>query len=126
MRLGDFPFLADENVHREVVASLRAEGRDVLDVRESGWSGSSDAELLRRAFASRRVILTHDRDFGALYIARLEPVYGIVYLRPGHIDPRFTLDTLRVLFSRNPELTPPFLLVAKRSGNSVTIRVRSL
>ena len=126
MRLGDFPFLADENVHREVVASLRAEGRDVQDVRESGWMGSSDAELLRRAFAGRRVVITHDRDFGALYIARLEPVFGVVYLRPGHIDPRFTLDTLRVLFSRNPELTPPFLLVAKRSGNSVTIRVRSL
>lgn len=55
-----------------------------------------------------------------------EPVVGIVYLRPGHIDPQFTSATLQVIQSADPDLTPPFLLVAKRTGNQVMIRVRTI
>ncbi len=101
-------------------------GGDVLDVPGSGWSGSDDAALLRRAQSMNRVVLTHDKDFGALSIGRLEPLLGVVFLRPGHIDPAFTLETLQFLLARNPEVTPPFLLVAKRTGNTVSVRVRNL
>ncbi len=126
MRLSDFPLLTDENVHPAVVAELRAMGRDVLDVRESGWRGSADARLLQLAHRLGRVVLTHNKDFGALSIARLEPLVGVVFLRPGHIDPQFTVETLRLLFAGNPEVAPPFFLVAKRTGNAVVIRVRNL
>lgn len=66
MRLGDLSLVADENVHPEVVQALRRQGFDVLDVKESGWIGSSDLEVLRRAFAENRIVLTHDSDFGKL------------------------------------------------------------
>ncbi len=126
MRLHEFPFLTDENIHPAVIADLRAAGCDVVDVRESGWIGSDDVSLLRIACSMDRAVITHDRDFGALSIARLEPLVGVVFLRPGHIDHRFTIQTLRLLLSRDPEVAPPFLLVAKRTGNVVTIRVRNL
>jgi len=126
VRLSDFSFLTDENIHPTVVAGLRAAGRDVFDVRESGWTGSDDAVLLQRAYSMNRVVVTHDRDFGALSIGRLDPIVGVVFLRPGHIKPRFTLEALQLLFAGNLELTPPFLLIAKRTGNAVTIRVRNL
>ncbi len=126
MKLQDYGLLADENVHPEVVGYLRSRGSDVLAVCESGLIGSEDQFLLQFALAENRVLITHDADFGALAVARLEPVVGIVYLRPGHIDPRFTIETLRALFDRNLDLTPPFILVAKRTAQTVTVRVRNL
>jgi predicted nuclease of predicted toxin-antitoxin system len=47
------------------------------------------------------VIITHDKDFGTLSIVRGEPMIGIIFLRPGHIDPKFTQETLEVLFQSN-------------------------
>jgi hypothetical protein len=54
------------------------------------------------------------------------PVVGIVYLRPGHIDPQFTIQTLRRLFEQDLDITVPFLLVAKRGRDAVNIRLRNL
>ena len=126
MKLHEFAFLTDENIHPVVVAELRAGGCDVFDVCENGLKGSEDAALLRLARSLNRVVITHDRDFGGLSIARLEPVVGIVFLRPGHIDPQFTIQTLRRLFEQDLDLAAPFLLVAKRGRNAVNIRLRSL
>lgn len=65
-------------------------------------------------------------DFGRLAILQKEPVIGIVYLRPGHIDSRFTLATIRAILGADPDVDPPFILVAKRAGNRVTLRIRRL
>jgi predicted nuclease of predicted toxin-antitoxin system len=126
LKLRQFPILTDENVDPGVVGGLRRLGFDVLDVTESGRTGSSDVDLLRWAISQGRIILTHDADFGTLAIFQNEPLIGLVFLRPGHIDPKFTMETLEVLLKADPELTPPFILVARRSGDQVTIRVRSL
>ena len=79
MRLGDFPLLTDENIHPAVVDELRAMGCDVQAVRENGWAGSGRPDPGRRARSLSRVVVTHDRDFGALSVARLEPMVGIVF-----------------------------------------------
>jgi predicted nuclease of predicted toxin-antitoxin system len=126
VRLRDFCFLTDENIHPAVVTELRVLGCDVLDVREGGLIGSDDLALLKLAKSTNQVAITHDKDFGALSIASSEPIVGILFLRPGHIDPRFTMETLRSLFAADPTLTPPFIVVAKRTGGAVTIRVRNL
>ncbi len=125
MILREASYLTDENVHADIAAFLRGEGCDVLDVRESGLHGTSDVVLLRRAFAERRIVLTHDSDFGTLAIANGEPIFGIVYLRPGHIRVDQTLGTLRALLTQNFDPAPPFLLVAKRTDTTVTFRLRS-
>jgi hypothetical protein len=53
-------------------------------------------------------------------------VIGILFLRPGHIDPQFTIGTLTTVLAANLELTPPFIVVARRTSDQVTIRVRQL
>lgn len=93
MKLSDFGLLTDENLEVEVVAFLRQSGFDVLDVCENGLHRSTDVDLLQRATRENRVVVTHDSDFGALAILRGEPVIGILFLRPGHIDPQFTIET---------------------------------
>src|SRR5208283_2477686 len=118
MKLREFPLLTDENLDPDVVASLRQLGFDVLDVVEGGLQGSTDVDLLRLAAAQGRVIVTHDADFGTLAIHQNEPLVGLVYLRPGHIDPQFTTETVRTILTTDPDVLPPFVLVAKRTGNN--------
>lgn len=126
MNLRDFGLLTDENIHPAVSSFLRSEGFDVLDAKEEGLIGTDDSELLRLAWGQQRVVVTHDRDFGELVVARMEPLIGIIFLRPGHISADFTIDTISELFSVAPPLTPPFVLVAERSGHRIRIRLRYL
>ena len=126
MKLTQFPLLTDENIHPTVVQFLRLEQFDVLDVAEAGLFGTADADVLRMASAQGRVIVTHDSDFGTLAISQGEPVIGIVYVRPGHFDPQFTINTLRTLVETSLEIQPPFLIVARHRENTVSIRVRQL
>ncbi len=69
---------------------------------------------------------THDSDFGTLAIARQQPITGIVYLRPGHIQPEFTLATLEALRQQEIHVAPPFIIVALRQQNEVRVRIRQM
>jgi predicted nuclease of predicted toxin-antitoxin system len=117
--------LADENIQADVVAFLRAEGFDVAVAKEILPEGTSDAEILRRAFDERRIVLTHDRDFSTLAIAGQHQTFVILYIRPGHIQASFTTETLRSLLTLEEiSLETPCIIVAERSGGVVKIRVR--
>ncbi len=124
MKLSDFPLLADQNIHADVVSFLRGAGFDIIDVQQSGWSGEDDASILAHAVSHGRVIFTHDADFGMLAIQAGAPYIGIVHLRPGHIAPQATIDSVRQLLTLDAELIPPFILTVKRVGQSVTVRIR--
>lgn len=126
MKLRGAALMTDENIHPDVVAYLRSQGCEVFDVKERKLFGASDVDLIQQAYTEQRVILTHDSDFGTLAIAAQKPIYGIVYLRPGHIRPEYTIGTLIVLFDQELDLTPPFIVVAKRNDECVKIRVRVL
>jgi hypothetical protein len=76
-------WLADECVDAGSVARLRAAGHDVLYIAEVA-EGSSDAEVLRRAQAETRLLLTEDKGFGDLVFRSDMPVPGAVLLR---LDP---------------------------------------
>lgn len=126
MRLQQYKLLTDENIHPDVVQFLRHRQIDVLDVCEQKLIGTADVALIRRAFSEDCVIVTHDRDFGTLAILKGEPVVGIVYLRPGHINPSFTIETIETILNAQHELVPPFILVAQRRDGHVAIRLRQL
>jgi predicted nuclease of predicted toxin-antitoxin system len=126
MKLQDFGLLTDENVSPGVISWLRQAGFDVLDVCEQSLQGSTDLHLVRLAHASNRLIITHDVDFGTLAVLQGEPVIGLIYLRPGHFDPQFTIETVEGVLTQNPDVLPPFILVARRTGTAIAIRIRQL
>jgi predicted nuclease of predicted toxin-antitoxin system len=126
VKLLDCRLLADENLHSQVVAFLRTSGMDVLVVREENWSGKPDTELLQIAVAQHRVVVTHDSDFGTLAIRGGQPVFGIVYLRPGHMRPAETIALVQTVLSQIVDVTPPFIMVAEQRDDDVTIRIREL
>lgn len=89
-----------------------------------GLCGQSDSVILSEALKDSRIILTHDRDFGRLAILFRQPMHGIVFLRPGHIDPQFTIATLEAIDAQDLDLSPSFILVGRRRGTHVQLRLR--
>ena len=89
-----------------VVRWLRDQGVDVVYAEEERWFHMSDSEILVRALADSRFVLTHDADFGKLAIFRGEPYYGIIHLRPGGRPPPeviadlAALDSMSILWER--------------------------
>ena len=124
MRPLEYPLVADENIRPAVIAELRARGRDVVTTDELGVGGAGDRRILAAAHAAGRAVLTHDRDFGTLAVREGEPFTGIIFLRPGHIDPAVVLGMLDAVAALAVDVDPPFILVAELSGQRVHVRFR--
>lgn len=107
-----------------VVAALRARGRDVRTTAEEGLAGAHDGPILARAHALGRVVITHDGDFGGIAVAAGAPYIGIVYLRPGHIRPGFTLESVDAIEALVGDVLPPFIVVARHGPRAVRVRLR--
>jgi predicted nuclease of predicted toxin-antitoxin system len=72
-------FLADENVSRQVVERLRADGHEVISVAQSN-RGASDKQIVEIANADGRVLITEDRDFGELAVRQRLGIAGVMLL----------------------------------------------
>ena len=115
MKALEFPLLADENINLNVISFLRKMELDVESIAEQGQFGLKDIEVLKQATDAGRVVLTHDSDFGGLALMG-EIFVGIIYLRPDHVHTDFTIKTLEAIRDNLPDVTPPFILVAERTG----------
>jgi predicted nuclease of predicted toxin-antitoxin system len=80
--------------------------------------------LLTDENIQRRIVLTHDHDFGRLAILFQQPLVGIIFLRPGDIDPYFTIATIQAIEGQDFNFSPSFILVARRRGTHVRLRMR--
>jgi len=115
VRPGALRFLTDENVSPALIAFLRERDHDVLDVKERGWHGTTDATLLRKAARSRRMIISHDRDFGTLAINQRQPCYGVIYLRLKDQRSRNAIRVVREFLERDLDIRPGMLIVLQES-----------
>ena len=74
-------WIVNENVSGTLIRSLRNVGHDVLSVKES-MRGAGDPDILARAQAEQRVVVTQDKDFGELaYRCGLPASSGVVLFR---------------------------------------------
>lgn len=74
-------FLANENVAGEAVFALRGKGHNVVWIRTDA-PGSKDEDILTRAVAEERILITFDKDFGELaFQASLPAKCGIILFR---------------------------------------------
>jgi predicted nuclease of predicted toxin-antitoxin system len=73
-------FLVDECTGPRVADWLTNQGRDVFSAFHQS-RGASDEELLNRANAEDRILITNDRDFGELIFRESRPHRGVVFLR---------------------------------------------
>lgn len=93
--------LADENVPRASVLSLRSSGYDVRSVAEE-MPGSADRAVLHLARSDGRLLMTFDRDFGELIYRFGEAAPpGVVYIRFLPTDPDEPARVLDALLKRS-------------------------
>ena len=85
--------------------ALRARGDDVLFGAES-LSGMDDPDVLARATAESRVLITLDRDFGDLVFQREQAApNGIIYIRAkGSSDEEFGAQLIAYLTENEAEI----------------------
>ncbi len=91
--------LADENLPQAAVRALRAAGHDVFWAAES-QAGAADDVLLGRAVREARLLLTFDRDFGALTATGPTSAPGVVLLRFTPTAPDALAEFLVTLLAR--------------------------
>jgi predicted nuclease of predicted toxin-antitoxin system len=73
--------------------------------------GATDDEILTRAFAEVRILLTEDKDFGELVYRLHQPARGIVLLRFDVSDRDWKIPRLRALLEEDVERLPGSFVV---------------
>jgi predicted nuclease of predicted toxin-antitoxin system len=72
--------LADQDVYAGTIRFLSGLGHDLVSAAQLGLSQAEDAEVLRVTRDEGRILVTRDRDFGALvFVQGGGP--GVIYLR---------------------------------------------
>ena len=74
-------FLVDQCLSVELAERLAAAGHDTVHVASYGLSRADDEEVLARAAAEGRVLVSADTDFGGLLAAREVVVPSVVLFR---------------------------------------------
>ncbi|PIU43879.1 MAG: hypothetical protein COZ91_01035 [Candidatus Nealsonbacteria bacterium CG_4_8_14_3_um_filter_39_7] len=92
--MGIMKFLADENIAPRVVLVLRENGFNVTSICEEKFSGASDEKILKLAQKQKRIILTHDKDFGDLIHQPFQPPCGVILLRLRNQSPDSVINHL--------------------------------
>jgi predicted nuclease of predicted toxin-antitoxin system len=98
-------FLVDECTGPAVGHWLRAQQHDVFSIYETA-RGMNDDEVIRRAFAEGRIIVTNDKDFGEkIYRERL-PHKGVILLRLADERSAVKIGVLQRLLSSHANRIP--------------------
>ena len=103
--------LANENFPGEAIEALRSRGHDVAWVRTDA-PGSSDEEVIARATREGRLLITFDKDFGALaFRSGLSAPSGIILFRISPSSPSRVAETAVALLEGRTDWPGHFSVV---------------
>jgi predicted nuclease of predicted toxin-antitoxin system len=116
-------FLADMGLAQSTVAFLRARGHDAVHLRDQGLQQLEDPEIIQKARAEGRVILTHNLDFGRIVALGGARVPSVITFRLSDMRPIQVNQYLIAVLDRFTEQLEMGALVSVTDGG---IRVRLL
>lgn len=93
-------FYLDQHVKRAVTDGLRRRGVDVVTAYDDDQSRTDDEDLLIRAAALGRVLVTQDKDFlriAARWQSDLRPFPGIVFAAQERVDTGQLIEYLELI-----------------------------
>ena len=96
-------FLTDQDLYQVAVTWLRGAGHDVATARDCGLQRAPDRQLLEHARATGRIMVTRDKDFGALVFLQARLSVGVILLRMSPESVHDTHEELHRLLSAHPE-----------------------
>jgi predicted nuclease of predicted toxin-antitoxin system len=107
--------LTDENIRGTTLERLYADGHDVLEMKLLA-PGDSDEDVLARAVASNRLLITADKDYGELVFRQRLASAGVLLLRTPKVGPEERAELVsRILRELGERLVGQFTVVTPRS-----------
>ena len=94
-------FLADMGISPRAVEYLRTVGHDAVHLHELGLDRMADSEILTKARAEGRVVLTHDLDFGDLLAASQAVLPSVVIFRLPDMRPGSVIRHLDAILAQH-------------------------
>ena len=106
-------FLVDECTGPAVARWLREQQHDIFSVYEQA-RGMDDDEIVRKAFAENRILITNDKDFGEKAYRERWPHKGIILLRLDDERAEVKIEAIRQLLrSYADRLADQFVVVTE-------------
>jgi predicted nuclease of predicted toxin-antitoxin system len=84
----------DQMLRLDVGQALRGEGHDVIRTSEVGQARADDYEILQKAIAVNRILVTLDEHFGDWVILPLSKHPGVIRLK---VQPTTSKNTIKLL-----------------------------
>jgi predicted nuclease of predicted toxin-antitoxin system len=95
-------FFIDQCLSSQLADGLVAAGHDAVHAAAYGLSRAADEEILARAAAEQRVLISADTDFGGMLVARESTVPSVIlYRRQGRRRPH---EQVMILLANMPAL----------------------
>ncbi|SRR5690554_6640140 len=94
--------VADESIDASIVSRLRAEGVNVWYIAEIAPS-STDSEVFRLSNNHDAILLTADKDFGAIVFQQRRVTSGVVLIRLNGLMSRQKAELVADLFKKHAE-----------------------
>ena len=98
-------FLVDECTGPAMARWLRAQGHDVFSVYEDA-RGIHDDDVIEKAFADNRILITNDKGFGEKVYRERRPHRGVILLRLVDERAELKIETIRRLLQVHAEQLP--------------------
>ena len=108
----------DQMFGRSVAAALHGAGHDVIRAEEYGQARADDQEILQKAIADNRILVTLDEHFGDWVVLPLRQHPGVIRIK---VHPSITEKILQILLPFLQQYNPAsfrnhlVVLSAKRS-----------
>lgn len=107
--------VADEEIDRDIVISLRHNGFDVLYVAETG-KATPDPDVLGLSVSTSALLLTQDKDFGELVFRQSKASFGVLLVRlNGLTGPEKAVLVSRTLIECGADLPGAFSVLSEKS-----------
>ena len=116
-------FLADMGISPKTVTFCKVLEQDIVHLHEQGLDRMADFDILEKSLCEKRILLTHDLDFGELIARSRARLPSIIIFRLRNMSPEKVNLHLHEIISKHQDALQQGVIISVTEGQ---IRVRLL